>query len=110
MEFPDKDAMLQADFALKKGERISDRLTEECLRQIMVMLEGKALSIDGKLCRIKQLGEIGKNDRGEIRLIFDVKKPCKELSHIEFKLVKSGFEMDLTDGSPFGQACGEQQL
>lgn len=92
----DDDALVQANFALAQGERMSDRLAENCLKQIGSLLEGKAISIDGKLCRIKLLGEVGINDAGEIRLIFDVKKPSKELSHIEFKITKSGFEMDMT--------------
>lgn len=96
----DKDAIQQAEFALAKGDRLSDRLTDTCLKQIASLLDGKAISIDGKLCRIKFLCAPGVNDAGEMRILFDVKKPHDELSHIEFKIIKSGFEMDLTGGMP----------
>lgn len=93
------DAKVQANFALAKGKRDSDRLVEECLKAIQRLLEDKKVIINGRECHIRHFSGPKQKDDGTWFYGFDIKKPGENLSHIEFSVTKIGWEMDLTGES-----------
>lgn len=82
-----KDLEIQANFAIEKGKRETDRLISDCLKEIRCALEGKEISLRGRLCKLKALS---KDDNFE-KLVFDVLNPSDTYDHIEFTIKKTGW-------------------
>lgn len=77
----------QADFALRKGKRDSDRLVDDCLVGLAALLQGTFVQVDGKEYPIKVIGQ-------ERRLMFDI-EGLPGFDHVEFTIEKTGWGMQL---------------
>lgn len=86
---------IQAEFAAKKGRNVSDRLVPELLKAIGKKLDGQTIELEGRSVELRVLSDL--DNLSKNRLIFDVKKPIKGFSHVEFTIEKSGWEMCLME-------------
>lgn len=89
----DKDL---AYFAVQKGERMSERLAEKCLREIAKLLQGRLIEIDNQTHKIENL-HIQTNENGIMGLLFNIAMPSKngEIDYLEFAVLKTGWGMRL---------------
>lgn len=81
----------QAKFAIKHGDRTTDRMVEDLLEAIADLLNASQITCGGKRLSLKTLGNVGKDSEGTTRLLFDVKNPDETFDHIEFKIIKTGW-------------------
>lgn len=73
----------QAYFALEKGKRDSDRLVEDCLAGLALLLNDTFVQVNGRMYPIKVIGREG-------RIMLDIKN-LPGFDHIEFTIEKTGW-------------------
>jgi hypothetical protein len=77
-------------FAQKKGANESERLVDELMKLIAQKLNGETIALStGRICEIRVVGEATHD------IMFDIKQPSNNLSHIEFKITETGWGMNL---------------
>jgi hypothetical protein len=77
------DLETQAMFGIRKGQRESDRLVQDCLDGLTLLLHDKYVQINGKGYPVKVIA-------GEGRIMFDIRN-LPSFDHVEFTLEKTGW-------------------